>query len=568
MKIIQISDLHINCDTDLGRIEYKLKKMYLAIKDDLKTQEEVICCILGDIVDQGDATMFEKAETILGYIKDLYKDYIFSFEFVPGNHDLCYGTLNDYDKLISKFTTSPYTFNSQENIYVREYNEISLILLNSIYHKSHEFGKIDISSLSEIACEKPSIFVVHHALMSENDDDKSSIRNAYKLIDEIEKRDALAILHGHTHGYKNIKIGQRCLVIGVGPMFKPVEDINNQFNLIDIRGTIIQSITNYRFSNDLDSYNSILEYEKPQTNNYYGHSLQKVYDNIVEDTKNYGFLMNLKFECTMTFESFEKSILEHFNDSLELAKDWNSPELPDNLYYNHGQYMKYKDKWGTDYIIEELNNKATSSRAIIPLINFSNVVNSNDNFLPSFDIIQFGFENENRNNLIVSLYMRALEVNHFLKINLCEIYIMAKDILDSIRTINNISINVLAFRAQFKEKYGCFKKSKIDIMTEAQLTKLVLNNNKSEIVKLLKDKVESSETVIQNEGLLHLKNAIAEADGYKTIMDMLIIVLDKLDVLKRERSRTSNYLEIKKYEDELSNAMQNLMLNLEGDKYI
>ncbi len=568
MKILQISDLHINNESDVSILKHKTKRMFEATREFLNPSEEIVCCILGDIVDKGDESMFDKAKPIFAYIKELFEEYQFNFEFVPGNHDLCDDSFQAYDNMISQFTSV--TYPTGEDICLREYNDISLVLINSSYHKNFEYGKIQFNALSEITCEKPAILVVHHALMSENEDDTSSIRNASKLINEIEKRKVIALLHGHTHGYKNMNIGQNCLVVGVGPMFKQVDDVNNQFNLIDIQGSKIQTITNYRYAIDLDSYSPVLVYDRPKTNNYHGDSIKKLYDQVVEDTKNLGALMNLKVQCKSTFDNFEKCIVESFSESLELAEDWQATSLPDNLYYNHGQYMQYNGVSGIEYIVNELNNKPTSSRAIIPLIKFCDVVDSGDRFLPSFDIVQFGFENEHKSDLIVSLYFRALEVNHFLRINLCEVYIMAKTILDSIRTIQNITINIIAFRAQYKEEYGCFIKSDIDKLTEAHITELILDNQTKEICRLLSNKILASETVIQNEGLLKLRNAITvgvkKGIFSQSVLDKMQIVLSELDVLMHERCRSSNYVEIKKYEDKLAHAVKDLIGEFEGEQ--
>jgi len=570
MKILQIADLHLKDDTEVDNIKYKIKKMYDKINNLFDKQEEIICCILGDIVDYGNAAMFVKANTLFAYMRGLYKDFKFSFEFIPGNHDLCNDSFQDFDQMISKFISPTYSYN-RRSIYVKEYNEINLVLMNSTYHKDFNYGKIEISSLEKVECKKPAIFVVHHALMSENDGDYSPIRNAYKLISEIENNNPIALLHGHTHGYKKTTIGKNCLIVGVGPMFKQVDDVNNQFNLIDINGTSIKTIKNYRYSSDLDTYEEVLVYEKPKTNNYYGESLKLLYDNVVVDTKNNGFLTNLKFQCKSSYTDFEKCIIESFPSDLELAKDWQSLELPVTLYYNHGQYMQNDNKSAIEYIANELNNKATSCRAIIPLINFKDVVISGDDFLPSFDIVQFGFENESKSDLIVSLYMRALEVNHFLKINICEIYIMSQALLKLIRTIDNITINIFAFRAQYKEEYACFKKSTIDRITESDLTILIMNKENDKICELLNEKIKACETVIQDAGLIHLKNAISSAVGRgyceQSALDQMNAFLENLNVLKEERGRTSNYETIKKYEDNLSVEMNKLIYEFRGEKY-
>lgn len=72
------------------------------------------------------------------------------------------------------------------------------------------------------------------------------------------------------------------------------------------------------------------------------------------------------------------------------------------------------------------------------------------NHLPSLDVIQFGFDDDTKSKLHLTVYMRALEVNHFLKINIAEMYLLIGSVCDKFRSIQTLELNVIAFRAQFK----------------------------------------------------------------------------------------------------------------------
>lgn len=568
MKIIQVADLHINKEIQIDNLKNKLERLFHSLESELKMDEQIIFCVCGDIVDKGQKEMYSKAEEIFNYVEKLFEDYKLKFEFVPGNHDLIEGDFKSYDDFISNFLEKPYCYN-ETHAHLQKYDNLNLILSNSVYHRDKSFGKLDLNSLRKIRSETPALLVIHHTLLSENDNDYSAIRNAYGLLDYIEGNNIIGVLHGHTHGYKDIKIGSQCKVIGVGPMFKEVSDINNQFNLIKINYGIISEIINYRYSADLDSYGSHLLYTNNASEAYKGDSLKQVYDKVVMDTKRLNCIHNLKMNVSTRLEDFEKEIMESFADTISIAEDWQKKTVPESLYYNHGKYMQSKGIWGIDYIVEELDNKTTSSRAIIPLINFCDVVDSGDQFLPSLDIVQFGFADNFKKKIFITIYLRALEVNHFLKINLCEVYLMIKDIADRIRSITEIDMTILAFKAQHKERYGCFRKARIDIISEAKLTTLLLSNKHQEIIEMLEEKLELNETVIQDKGLLSLENAIKvlvdEKKYSKELLEKIENILKELDGLKTERTKTSHYKEIEELEQLVTNSINELIAELKKE---
>ena len=89
MQIIQISDMHITEDSNLDLIKDKIRKLYIALKETLTNVDQTVLCILGDIVDKGNAKLYKKASDILYYMKEIFEEFNPTFEFTPGNHDLC-----------------------------------------------------------------------------------------------------------------------------------------------------------------------------------------------------------------------------------------------------------------------------------------------------------------------------------------------------------------------------------------------------------------------------------------------------------------------------------------------
>lgn len=570
MLILQIADLHISQNIDENN---KLDELYRSILKNYTENEKIIILICGDIIDCGDelngVCVDEKikcASKFLDSLKEKFRKFDFDIEFVPGNHDIHKKSFEKFNDLISKYNNKKYSFTEDETGIIRKYDDFDILLMNSSFHFDRKFGKVDLKCLDKLDKDKPSIIALHHTFLSENDNDNSAIRNSYKFFEKIEEKNIIALLHGHTHGYKDIKIGKNCLVVGVGPFIKNVENVNNQFNLIEIDEQSIRKISNCCYHADRNIFNSDVVYSEERNNFFSGNSVEKVYKKVVKETKRNKCIYNIGINIKMKYDIFKNEIKSCFGEeNIKKAKDWQEYDVPESLYYNHGQYMKIDNIKGVDYIIEELESKATSSRAIIPLINFADVIKSEDSFLPSFDIVQCTFEDDSKTKIFITIYLRALEVNHFLKINLCETYLMINKIKEKIRQIDCVDVNIFACKAQYKEKYGCFKRAKLDSLKESDLTMKLVDKKYGDIIEMLEEKVDLNETVIESKGLYSLCNVIetmikrGEENVYDEILKAIKSVLLKLNELKKEREKTSNYDEINSVENKLNKEIYSLI---------
>lgn len=565
MYILQLSDLHIGIDIDLDEFKSKIDKIYEEVNKIIEKSELLIFCICGDVTDKGNKDGYKNATIVIDYLKEKFTDYNHKLEFIPGNHDICEEKFEEFDKFIAGYIDEKYSY-EDKNVVVRNYGDINLVLLNSSYHKNHEYGKIDLVQLrSELKENENNFVIMHHTFISEYDDDKSAIRNAYIFIKALDENNVCALLHGHTHGYSDISISKECKVIGVGPLFKKLEDINNQFNIIEIKAGKVNRVYNMRYSSDLGTYSVIDVYSRKNLNNFYGNSLIEVYNDVVESTREHGAIINFNMNIRSDLNTFNNDVQTIFHNQINIAEEWQEETPPSTLYYNHGQYM-FKGKVDPiEYVINELKDKATSSRAIIPLINMEDVVGSGDNFLPSLDIIQFGFKEDNKEELYVTLYLRALEVNNFLKINLSEVYVMCKKIRERIREISILNITIFSFKAQYREKYSCFRKADIDMIDESDLMMSVVEKDINTIISLLENKHELSETVVHLDGVEKLERCIKNYNKRKKevysedICNSINDLKKNMNRLKELRESTSNYTEINQEERKVEVQLQQLI---------
>ena len=415
---------------------------------------------------------------------------------------------------------------------------------------------------------KPSLVVMHHTLLSRYSDDRSAISNAYKFLDILENSNVIGVLHGHTHGYSNILVGENCRIIGVGSLFTYIPNCNNQFNIIDVKLGKVERVINYRYNFDLEKFSKVILFENLKRNFFTDNKISTVYSKVKDTVKYYGGINSLSINVNTTIDEYKYDMEKNFEADIDIAKLWLKEEVPSTLYYNHGQYMVDSRNKGINYIIDELVRNSTSNRAIIPLVRFSDVLDKQFGHLPGLNSIQFGFLNDEKADLFCSVYLRSLEVNHFFKINLSEIYLLLMQIFNEIRSVKRLIINIYAFKAQYKEKFSCFRKAKIDTLNVGTLSKFVYQRDILEIVSLLRDKFDMEETVINTTGLTNFYDILKASELYnEKIISGLSEIIREMENLKQEYMKSSNYEEIKPIEERIHKKQERyieLVSNIEA----
>lgn len=569
MKIVQISDLHITQKFDLESHKTILEKLIEILNQEISKESDtyLVCC--GDIVNRGAKELYvEKAHIFFDFIKSNVKEIEkCKFVFVPGNHDLCDSSFDSYSNFIGKYNSDcKFEYNNVITINEREQ---CFILVNSTYHRDYGFGMIDMKSLEEelSKANKPIIIIMHHTLMSRYENDHSAITNAYKFLELLNKYNVIGVLHGHTHGYSNILVGKKCRIIGTGSLFENMPNCNNQFNVIDIQLEKIEKVENFRYNADIEKVQGTVIYENRIKNFIAEERLSTVYKKVRDTVKDIGGINNLYMNVESTLELFERDMSQNFENDIEIAKKWLQEETPATLYYNHGYYMVATDgygnsKRGINYVIEELIRNSTSNRAIIPLIHLQDVYDRRFDHLPGLNCIQFGFTNDDKSELYCSVYLRSLEVNHFLKINISEVYLLIKEISKEIRSIRNVIISIYAFKAQYKENFSCFRKARIDMMSSGDVANLIYRQDKERVIAVLKDKFSVEETVVNISGLEQLYDVMEKSGEYTdAIVKGLKEIINEMIKLQEEYRKSSNYDEIRPIERNL-HEKQNAYIKL------
>lgn len=571
LYILQISDLHIAHNIHIDTLKKKINSLVTILKQYISEDSSIACCILGDIVEQGNASCYQGAKELITEFLEKLQSYSKNVQLklfiVPGNHDLCNNengekTLDHFNEFLASLQSSYPLYSDQHMIQECDFCGYHFISLSSVKAQNHKYGELAYDQL--IKCHTPpnTVMLVHHSLISSDNDDDAVIRNGYALQKFLEDHSIIALLHGHTHGYKRYTVGRDCQVIGVGPMFKSVPDISNQCNLINISGSKVSKIITFTYQADREVWDSTQTYLHEENNNYYGESLYTLYEKILKDAESDFLLPNLRFQVKQTFEEFEQEILSSFSSCLNDARDWQSFSPPKSLDYTHGELMCTNNIQWHEFAIKKLQENPTNKRTIIPLITKEASFQSGDNKLVSFDVVQFGFMNDLKEDLYITVYMRALEIRHFLPINLCETYLMAKKLREGIPTIKKVTVCFFVFRAEQKSDYGCYRKAEIDLLSESNLCKILSKRDFPKIKALLQEKIKIADTVVDEKWLQNLKSAVFnfyEENNRDSVLKKIEQSLELLTNLKKARFHCSDYSRTQSEETQFLVALEELI---------
>lgn len=552
MRIFQLSDLHLDETFKIDEYNEMLEKMADIIACESKNEDNVhiVCC--GDIVNRGNPKEYNSsAISVFDFLKNKLDNKSVDFICVPGNHDLCNNEFTDFQEFIKRYNHKINFISDNVSLYETTY--INYLLINTSFHKEISYGNVDLVQLKKHlhGISKPIIVVMHHTLMSRYAKDRSSISNAYEFLKQLEDKNVIGIVHGHTHGYSDILVGTKCRLIGVGSLFEYFKNCNNQFNVIEIGPGTIERIENYRYHFDLKDFKQDLLYKNSRNNFFEGNTVSDVYMQIKNSVKYYGGINNLSMIIKSDLSTYKKDMVQHFMQDINSAKLWLEESVPSALYYNHGKYMVSDGEKGIDYVVDELNRNSTSNRAIIPLIHFGDVLKHRFDYLPGLNSVQFGFVNDEKTELCCSVYLRSLEVSKFLKINLSEIFTLVSHISEEIRSIQKINIYLYAFKAQYKEHFSCFKKAYIDTIGLGELAHIIYKDS-HKLFDLLKNKFDMNETIVNTSGLELLYDIMHDSQIYSVeCINGLADVINKLKELESEYRKNSNYHTIEPLENNI-----------------
>jgi len=223
---------------------------------------------------------------------------------------------------------------------------------------------------------------------------------------------------------------------------------------------------------------------------------------------------------------------------------------------------------GVEFIIKHLKDSPNSARAILPLINYEEVVETTydyrrRDYLPALNIVQFALDRNDAATLNITMYFRSLEVNHYLRINLCEAYLLAKAIAGQIQSVKSVNLTIHAFVAQYYEGNRLDNVlCRIDMMPSETLTVYLLMKQYALLAELFEDK-RNSHNYADINAIMNMDKALnalkSEIEIPAAITTAFHEVKQKMEGYAAYRACRSILVDTKKRELEIERLMSNFI---------
>lgn len=269
-EIVHLSDLHFGNPTSHLRRSDISKALDSILS--LTSGKRTILVISGDVTFRGRAAGYEEAiEHISGAIdrKGISPSNVL---MCPGNHDIVIE--KDDRRYFSTFDAwssrvrgdSACTFAGSPVRVVQ--NDIGdFLLLNTAHHIDQTSGLVDIDFAKATidSLEQPGagevgrlrIAIGHHHIVPVLQDDISTTRNAYALLQLLGEHSFSAYLHGHQHAMLSLRIGQNQMRIsGIGSFGFATPGYMNTVAIYRGKNNTIENVEYFGLS--LDSANGIV----------------------------------------------------------------------------------------------------------------------------------------------------------------------------------------------------------------------------------------------------------------------------------------------------------------------
>jgi hypothetical protein len=205
-----------------------------------------------------------------------------------------------------------------------------------------------------------------------------------------------------------------------------------------------------------------------------------------------GYKINLLLSYELPAQDLVRNAL---SDVQEKAQQWSADKCPENLYFNHGQFKVD----GVDNIINELKEKPSSNRALYSLIDQKTIMESGDSPIPSFMLFQSILDDE---TLYCNVYLRALEVSTFLRINLEEIRLNIEKIARSSLSFTTVRLVILACRAHHVPNFNPLEKPNLDLMSQYQILSMMKDDRPTFIRNV--EQMAEVQTVLSSTSIQHI----------------------------------------------------------------
>lgn len=249
-------------------------------------------------------------------------------------------------------------------------------------------------------------------------------------------------------------------------------------------------------------------------------------------------VFNLIISGIFPIAEIDSDFVNSFRDQ---ARVWQSPNVPEDMFFTHGKYIDLGKKGGRSHLVDELRAKPDSNRACLSLIHMPDLVDSGDSPIPSFLLTQFSFEKSGVEELHATAYFRAMEVCNFLPINIAEICDIIAHLRQEFPGIVRFNLVIHAFRAYANPSFQCLKKSRLDVLTAIDIAMMVERLEFSELIKLLESKIHTYDSAVCTSGIDFMLEAFTKTKSKypRGLLDDLRLASDSNHKALQHRLRSS-----------------------------
>jgi thymidylate synthase len=246
-------------------------------------------------------------------------------------------------------------------------------------------------------------------------------------------------------------------------------------------------------------------------------------------------VMNMTLVFPMELPAFDHSVLTAYKEAASL---WQQANRPPTFKFNHGEYMHaYGDPIA--YLVDRLRANSTSNRACISLVNSEPIIASVDGALPSFMLVQAGFNGPNRDLLYLTAYYRALETTAFLPMNVAELGLLAEGIADGMTSFSRVQVTMHAFRAHAAPGNTMHSLSELDRASPTHLHGLMHRREYRQLARLLREKAAPA-SIIEVSGVDNLHREATWAGLDSDLLEELRLAVLALERLNNIRANGSH----------------------------
>lgn len=263
-------------------------------------------------------------------------------------------------------------------------------------------------------------------------------------------------------------------------------------------------------------------------------------------------VLNLTLSLKTHLPLSDDAFLETYAEDAEL---WQGKDAPSRLFFTHGQYMhRHGDAF--DYLISQLKSKPTGNRACISLLDTGDLIGSGDDPVPSFLILQAGFDSASHEVLYLTAYYRALEVGSFLPINLAEMALVAGRISRRIPEARHLDLTIHAFRAHLIHGFRPLEHSDLDSASVDAIRTAVASSDYPVVIAWLADK-DRAETIIDTTGTATLLTELISAVWASTeLISSMEETVSAMAMLQEARRNGSHAATLDLLQDRVSRGLQ------------